>query len=449
MRRQFGLKSQMVQSSIKTTIAKYKAVKQQLFQKPYRYKDENGDWHSISRTLEWLWKPVFFKRPQVDLVRRSDYSFADDGKVLSIGTLNGRVKCSFFGGPFAAYLDGSYNLGTAKLVEFNKFWYLHIPVTKVVEEFEKENVKHVVGIDRGLRFLTVSYDEQGKTEFISGKNIATRRRKFQEVRRQLQAKDTKSAKRRLKAMSGRENRWMSDVNHQISKTLVTKYGENTLFVLEDLTGVSFERSNLSRSAKQNYTLRSWSFYQLEQFLTYKAHENKSKVLKVSAKYTSQRCPKCGAIHKENRNHNKHLYSCQCGYRSNDDRIGAMNIQLLGTMWISGNNNPRYEQITASEQAPWQGGRCQPSDDVGEFREAKVINTYVSSTYKPPTLVAGSLKSKKRITITIEHEIAEKMIAACNKSKRSMSGEISYALEQLYQKEGETNQIQSKDTETQV
>lgn len=58
-------------------------------------------------------------------------------------------------------------------------------------------------------------------------------------------------------------------------------------------------------------------------------------------------------------------------------------------------------------------------------------------------------SKKRITITIEYEIAEKMIAACNKSKRSMSGEISYALEQLYQKEGETNQIQNKDTETQV
>ena len=58
-------------------------------------------------------------------------------------------------------------------------------------------------------------------------------------------------------------------------------------------------------------------------------------------------------------------------------------------------------------------------------------------------------SKKRITITVDHDIAEKMIAACNKSKRSMSGEISYALEQLYQKEGETNQIQSKDTETQV
>ena len=142
---------------------------------------------------------------------------------------------------------------------------------------------------------------------------------------------------------------MSDVNHQISKTLVQKYGKDTLFVLEDLTGVSFEESNLSRTAKQKYDLRSWSFYQLEQFLTYKAHENRSEVLKVSATYTSQRCPKCETIHNGNRDHHRHLYSCLCGYRSNDDRIGAMNIQLLGTMWISGDNHPRYERIpTASE-----------------------------------------------------------------------------------------------------
>ena len=348
IRSQFGLKSQMAQSVIKTVIARYKTAKQKLFQKPYWYKDENSDWQRIFRTLDWLWKPIFFKRPQVDLVRDRDYSFVGGGKTLSISTLGKRTKCSFFGEHFAAYLDGSYDLGTAKLVELNEFWYLHIPITKVVEDFQKENTKHVVGIDRGLRFVTVSYDEQGKTEFVSGKKIATKRRKFQEVRRQLQSKGTKSAKRRLKKLSGRENRWMSDMNHQISKTLVRKYGENTLFVLEDLTGVSFEKSNLSRNKKQNYALGSWSFYQLEQFLTYKAHENKSEVLKVSAKYTSQRCPKCGTIHKENRDHRKHFYSCQCGYKSNDDRVGAMNIQLLGTMWISGDNHPRYERIPASE-----------------------------------------------------------------------------------------------------
>ena len=349
LRERFGLKAQLAQSTLKTTIARYKAVREQLYQKPYRYKDENDKWQRIYRTLEWLWKPVFFKRPQADLVRNRDYSFVDGGQTLSINTRGKRTKCAFEGEHFAEYLNGSWELGTARLVELKGLWYLHIPVTRTVEDFQKENVRHAVGIDRGLRFLTVSYDEQGKTEFVSGKKIATKRHKFQEVRKQLQAKGTKSAKRKLKAISGRENRWMSDVNHQISKTLVQKYGEDTLFVLEDLTGVSFEESNFSRTAKQNYDLRSWAFYQLEQFLTYKAHENRSEVLKVSAQYTSQRCPKCGTIRKENRDHHKHLYSCQCGYKSNDDRIGAMNIQLLGTMWISGDNNPRFERITTTSE----------------------------------------------------------------------------------------------------
>ena len=190
----------------------------------------------------------------------------------------------------------------------------------------------------------VSYDEKGKIDFVSGKKIATKRHKLQEIRKELQAKGTKATKRRLKALSGRENRWMSDVNHRMSKTLVEKYGKDTLFVLEDLTGVSFEASNLSRGAKQNYDLRSWSFYQLEQFLSYKAQENRSKVLKVSARYTSQRCPKCGTIRREHRCHHKHLYTCSCGYQSNDDRIGAMNIQQLGTRWLSGDESPHYTRI---------------------------------------------------------------------------------------------------------
>ena len=140
IRRRFGMKSQMAQSCIKTTIAKYKTIREQLFQNPYRYKDENGEWKRITKTLEWLWKPIFFGRPQVDLVRDRDYSFVDGGKTLSINTLGGRVKCSFFGEHFAAFLDGSYDLGTAKLVELNGLWYLHIPVTKTVKDFEKENV---------------------------------------------------------------------------------------------------------------------------------------------------------------------------------------------------------------------------------------------------------------------------------------------------------------------
>ena len=344
IREKFNLKSQMTISCIRSVIARYKTVKTQMARRPYKYQDQNtGEWYREVRDLTWLHKPISFNRPQVDLQRNRDWSYLSSGQ-LSINTLDGRVKVDPICRGFNQYLDGTWKFGLAKLLKSSGKWYLHISATKEVADFNKQTVKHVVGLDRGLRFLATSYDEQGKTAFFDGQAIMRKRAKYQKLRATLQAKGTKSAKRRLKKLSGRENRWISDVNHCLSKTLVQKYGANTLFVLENLNGVSFERTDLPKALRNQN--KSWAFYQLEQFLTYKAHLNNSEVVEVSAKYTSQRCPKCGVIKKDNRNHEKHEYHCDnCGYRSNDDRIGAMNIQLLGTQYISGQEQPKFELTT--------------------------------------------------------------------------------------------------------
>ena len=345
IREQYSLKSQFAISAIKTVTAKYKAVEEQMYQNPYRYEDEDGEQCYITRTLEWLQKPVHFYRPQADLVRGRDYSFVENGTRLSLNTLGKRVKVSFdVPECFSGYFDGTWKFGTAKLVNLLGEWYLHIPVTKLADEtFDASAPSHVVGVDRGLRFIATTYDEKGHTVFYSGREIMEKRDAFQSVRSQLQSKGTKSAKRVLKRISGRENRWMTDVNHQLSKTLVRRYGAGTLFVVEDLAGVSFSEEILSRRGSTGKReTRSWAFYQLEQFLAYKAQEDGSFVLKVPAHYTSQRCPKCGRIHKENRDHKNHEYVCDaCGYRSNDDRVGAMNLYQLGTMYVSGDRNPRF------------------------------------------------------------------------------------------------------------
>ncbi|PAY34316.1 transposase [Ligilactobacillus salivarius] len=344
IREKFNLKSQMTISCIRSVIARYKTVKTQMARRPYKYQDQNtGEWYREVRDLTWLHKPISFNRPQVDLQRNRDWSYLSSGQ-LSINTLDGRVKVDPICRGFNQYLDGTWKFGLAKLLKSSGKWYLHISATKEVTDFDKQAVKHVVGIDRGLRFLVTSYDEQGKTAFFDGQAIMRKRAKYQKLRAILQAKGTKSAKRRLKKLSGRENRWISDVNHCLSKTLVQKYGANTLFVLENLNGVSFERTDLPKALRNQN--KSWAFYQLEQFLTYKAHLHNSEVVEVSAKYTSQRCPKCGVIKKDNRNHEKHEYHCDnCSYRSNDDRIGAMNIQLLGTQYISGQEQPKFELTT--------------------------------------------------------------------------------------------------------
>lgn len=351
VRKKFGLKSQMAVSVFRTVTARYKTVQEQLRQNPYKYRDENDCWQYIPKTLEWLWKPVHFSRPQADLVRSRDYCFLLKDHKLSLNTLDRRIKVDYVDNCWADYFDGTWTFGTGKIVNIRNNWYFHVPVSKETDpSFSKERVQHVVGIDRGLRFLATTYDENGKCVFKSGQKILSRRQKFMKCRQELQSKHTWSAFRKLKELSGRENRWMSDVNHQISKTLVDTYGENTLFVIEDLTGVSFEASNLNGTARQNRDKRSWAFYQLEQFLTYKAEMHNSKVLKVPAGYTSQRCPKCDLIRHANRHYDTHEYLCdKCGYRSNDDRVGAMNIQFLGTLWMSGDERPRFDVRKESKE----------------------------------------------------------------------------------------------------
>ena len=54
------------------------------------------------------------------------------------------------------------------------------------------------------------------------------------------------------------------------------------------------------------------------------------------------------IKKDNRNHLLHKYHCEnCGYTSNDDHIGVMNIQELGKLYISGTEKPKFEKLTTN------------------------------------------------------------------------------------------------------
>ncbi|WP_204120056.1 RNA-guided endonuclease InsQ/TnpB family protein [Levilactobacillus wangkuiensis] len=344
-RQESPLNSQMIQSVFRTVAARYKTVQEQMKQHPRRYKNEDNKWIQVPRDLNWLEKPIHFCRPQADLVRQRNYSFVDEMKRISITTLGKRTKLCFTDKGFEDYFHGDWKLGTAKLVHSRGKWFLHIGITKEVDDFDKQGCPKIVGIDRGLRFLATIYDHLGKTLFFDGQKVLRKRKKFLEVRRQLQSKATKSAKKKLKRLAQRENRWMTDVNHQLAKTLVARYGSHTLFVLEDLTNVTFNTDDLPKSLRNSH--RSWSFFQLESFLTYKAQAIQSIVVKVNPAFTSQRCPKCGLVEKTNRHHETHEYWCvQCQYRCNDDRLGAMNIEMLGQKWLSGVKRPKIKKITA-------------------------------------------------------------------------------------------------------
>ena len=320
LRERFGLKSQMTQSVFKTVIAKYKTI--------------------LENQNKWI-KPSF-KKPQYDLVWNRDYSLTQNR--FSVNTLNGRIKLPYFDNGMEKYFDRTiYKFGTAKLVKKHGKYFLHIPVTCNIEESKISDICNVVGIDRGINFVVATYDSKHKSGFVSGKSIKQKRAKYSKLRKELQMRRTPSARRRLKAIGQRENRWMQDVNHQVSKALVVNNPKNTLFVLEDLTGVRNATERVR--TKDRYVSVSWSFFDLEQKLIYKAKQNQSTVIKVDPRYTSQCCPICGHTENANRNKKIHLFTCKhCGYKSNDDRIGAMNLYRMGINYLRDSQVP--DTVTA-------------------------------------------------------------------------------------------------------
>lgn len=315
LRELFGLKLQMAQSVLKTVIARYKTI--------------------LENQNEWI-KPNF-KHPEYDLVWNRDYSLTNN--CFSVNTLKGRIKLPYFSKGMEQYFSSDiYKFGTAKLVNKHGKYFLHIPVTYEVEESNLSNICNVVGIDRGINFIVATYDNKHKSGFVSGKQVKQKRANYSKLRKELQMRQTPSSRRRLKAIGSRENRWMQDINHQVSKALVQNNPKHTLFVLEDLSGVrnSTEKIRL----KDRYVSVSWSFYDLEQKLIYKSKQNQSTVIKVNPAYTSQTCPCCGHIEKTNHNKKLHLFTCKnCGYKSNDDRIGAMNLYRMGINYLEDSQVP--------------------------------------------------------------------------------------------------------------
>ena len=315
LREKYSLKAQMAQSVLKTVIARYKTI--------------------LEAENKWI-KPSF-KKLQYDLVWNRDYSLT--GGYFSVNTLSGRIKLAYHPEGMDKYFDPTiYKFGTAKLVNKHGKYYLHIPVTYDVEEFDASKVTNVVGIDRGINFVVATYDSKQKSGFVNGRTIKQKRANYSKLRKELQMRRTPSSRRRIKAIGQRENRWMQDVNHCISKALVDNNPKHTLFVLEDLSGVRNATERVR--TKDRYVSVSWSFYDLEQKLIYKAKQNQSTVIKVDSRYTSQCCPMCGHVERSNRDKRLHLFCCKnCGYKSNDDRIGAMNLHRMGINYLEDSQVP--------------------------------------------------------------------------------------------------------------
>lgn len=240
-----------------------------------------------------------------------------DASEVSIWTTHGRQRIAFVCGDRQRRLLQAQQ-GESDLVYYRGEFYLF--ATCEAEEPEPVDFQDVLGVDFGIKNIAV--DSDGTV--YSASHLLNVRHRYRRLRARLQRKGTKSAKRRLKALSGREARFRNDANHVIAKRIVERaQGTCRAIAIEELRYIR-DRVTVRRS--QRATLRSWPFADLRRKIEYKARLAGVPVIVVDPRDTSRTCPRCGCIDKRNRP-NQATFSCvRCGFAGHADHIAAENIR---------------------------------------------------------------------------------------------------------------------------
>ncbi len=199
----------------------------------------------------------------------------------------------------------------------NEF-YIEIPYN--TDNKEVKEPLNIIGVDLGI--VNIAVDSTGK--YYTGEKTKNIRNRYKNLRSKLQSVGTKSAKRHLKKLSGKEKRFQKNTDHIISKELVNKAeGTSSILVLEDLTNI---RKKTVVGKKDRYIHNSWSFYRLKNFILYKAQEKGIVVISINPAYPSMECPICHYIDKRNR-YNRDNFKClKCGYSGKADYVASSNIK---------------------------------------------------------------------------------------------------------------------------
>nr|WP_251126152.1 MULTISPECIES: transposase [unclassified Exiguobacterium] len=218
-------------------------------------------------------------------------------------------------------------LGTLRITKKSNKWTAQIAVT--VPTAKKTDTK-VLGVDVGLKVPAVASTDCGKAKFFgNGRENKYMKRKFRAKRKELRQKRKLNA---IKNLNNKEQRYMKDKDHKVSREIVNFAKENNISVirLEKLANI---RQTARTRRKHNKNLHTWSFYRLAIFIEYKAKLEGIKVEYVDPAYTSKTCPSCGKLNKAK----DRTYSCPCGFKKHRDIVGAMNIRTAPV--VDGDSQP--------------------------------------------------------------------------------------------------------------
>ncbi len=239
---------------------------------------------------------------------------------VSILTLGGREVMPWVAGAYQrARLDRVR--GQADLIYRDGAFYLYVVLD--MGDVPPGDPEGFLGVDLGI--ANIAADSDGDT--FAGNRLNNLRARHFRLRRRLQKKGTKSARRLLKRRRLKERRFAADVNHRISKAIVRKARDTGRGIaVEDLTGIR-ERTTVRRSRRRTH--HGWAFHQLRVFMAYKAQASGVAFVAVDPRYTSQTCPECGVVDRKNRPTRDRFQCVGCGFVGPADHIAARNIASRG------------------------------------------------------------------------------------------------------------------------
>jgi putative transposase len=245
------------------------------------------------------------------------FSYRESDEIVSLTTTKGRIRIPLLLGEHQRSALKGQNPPSATVMNKGKDWYIHIVV-----EFEPISIDGdgVMGVDLGINNIATT----STGLIIAGKAKQDFKKKRAKIRASLQSKGKQSAKKVLKKLSGYENRKIRHENHVLSKQLVEEAKRHSCGVIrmEQLKEIRAKTKTWSKHL--NRMVAGWSFYQLQQFIQYKAAAFGIAVEFVHPAYTSQTCHRCLKLgsRKEER------FNClTCGEQHAD--VNASRVIALG------------------------------------------------------------------------------------------------------------------------
>lgn len=271
-----------------------------------------------------------------------------DGISLSSGQRNKRTHVGFVMYDKADWMFRNYFPKDPTLFFRNGKPYLGVPF----EVPEKPAIgEAAVGVDLGERQLFVT--SEGKS--FSDKGYLGTRRKLRHNRRELQAKGTKSSRRKLRKINRRERNLAKDMCNRAAKALVESTGASVI-VMEKLKGIKAKTSRTREGFKRqnhNRRLGQVPMAQFQETVRQKAQLSGKRVETVSPVNTSQIDSRTGLKDGERRGRR---YVCRDGVVLDADWNAAVNIVNRSKHPVSSGAVPVDGGLTPLAGRPQSTGR---------------------------------------------------------------------------------------------